>query len=132
MRRRMGFRVLFVALIVALSGLVVASPAAATGSACGSGPKCFLIYGSGNHVYPRVCMKTTNGLSSTGHMQIRWRKGVDHYANSNEGRIGPSYVCFNIDFTVDSNTYVCGRWWHWTGSTWILPYGDWTCVKTHP
>jgi hypothetical protein len=30
----------------------------------------------------------------------------------------------NVNFLVDSNTYICGHWWHWTGSSWSLPFGD--------
>jgi hypothetical protein len=126
----------FAVMMALLGGIPVsimaASPAFATGTACGAGPKCFTVYGEGNHVHPRVCISTTSGTSSSGHLQVRWHRGTDQFANSNGGVINPNPVCMNLDVTVDANTYVCGRWWHWTGSSWILPYGDWTCVKTHP
>jgi hypothetical protein len=109
--------------------LVVASPASANKTGCAS-KICVVVYGSNLHVTPRVCMYDKTGTTVTGHMQIRWHhNGVDSTQNSNEGRVGPTQTCMNVDFLVDNNTYVCGRWWHWTGSAWVLTFGDYTCAK---
>jgi hypothetical protein len=109
--------------------LIVASPASANKTGCGS-TACFTAEGSGLHVTPRVCMYTKTGTSVTGHMQIRWHhNGVDSTQNSNASVIRPTSTCMNVNFLVDNNTLVCGRWWHWTGSSWVLSFGDYKCAR---
>lgn len=128
LKRALQVAAMLLSLIAAT--LVVASPASASETGCGGG-LCFNAQGSGNHVTPRVCMWTTTGTSVTGHMQIRWHHNrVDSTQNSNEGVVRPSPpTCMNVNFLVDPNTYICGRWWHWTGSSWILSFGDYKCAK---
>ena len=133
---RTARRLLFLVLAVIAAGTVATSPAYATGHKC-EHSKCIEVYGSGNHVRPRICMGTDNGRTSgIGHIEVRHQYGgVSYYENSdNNGRIKPDMedACFNVDFWVDSNTYVCGRFWEYKNGAWYLTFGDWTCLKTHP
>lgn len=137
MRRRAGLRSLVVVIGLMTSIWLATMPAFASAAACGNGPKCFYVGGSGSHVYPRVGIKHTLGpgnQSNYGHLQIRWRhSGIDHYRDFPNGYVvNWEYRYYNADFWVDANTYVCGRWWSWSGSRWYLKFGDWTCVRTHP
>jgi len=132
-KRRNGLRLLLIVLFAVGFGVAAGAPAYATAGTCTGTPTCFYVYGEGSHVHPQVSMNTTNGSYNYGHMQVRWRAGgVDHYNNSRTAWLGPDPFNQPEDFWVDANTYVCGRWWHWDGSKWVLPYGDWKCIKTHP
>jgi hypothetical protein len=129
---RKTLQILAVLFCIAASTVVIASPASAGAAKhnCGSG-FCLDVYGSGNHVSPKICVYNTLGYSVSGHMQVRWHhNGVDSTENSGEGYVRPSpQTCKNFDFLVDPSTYICARWWHWTGSSWILTFGDYKCVK---
>jgi hypothetical protein len=137
MRRFKGLgRVLMILGLVVAGTVVTATPAMATVvTTCSS--LCFSVDGSGNYMYKegvRINSDPRFYVSNYGHLQARWRSGgVDRYRNSTQGYITNQETRWlNLNVTVDPYTYVCGRFWRWNGSSWILPYGNWQCIKTHP
>src|SRR5215510_14567999 len=143
LRARVGLRRTATFLGILLSAVAVivsiaAPPASASAGTC-RGAGCFYVHGAGSHVdYVGYYLDSTlcpPQCSITGHLQARWQAGgTNHYKNSSETTIstGSCNDLINLNVWVDAYTYVCGCWWHWNGSSWVLPYGDWQCVKTHP
>ena len=114
-----------------------ASPALASSHTCRFAKACFAVNGSGSRVNTVAMWLDDNNPTSSisGHVQARWRAGgVDRFKNSTEKTIGKSFypIVLALNVTVDANTYVCGRFWHWNGSSWTLPFGDWQCILTNP
>ena len=124
-------------LAVLLGGvLVTAAPAYASATACGGG-QCVFVHGSGSHVdYVESWYSADprHPYYDYGHVEVRWHAGgTDHVKNSPQGGWSNVYhVRVTLNVNVDANTYVCARFWRWNGSSWILPWGNWVCVKTHP
>ena len=129
-------RTMTVLALAVVATAATASPAlASTVTTCSA--LCFSVDGSGNHMNRegvRINSDPRYYVSNYGHLQARWHAGgVDHYRDSNQGYINnQTTVWLNLNVNVDPNTYVCGRFWRWTGTSWILPYGSWQCIKTHP
>jgi hypothetical protein len=137
MRRLKGLGRILMILGLVVSGTVVAAQPAMAATVTTCSGLCFSVDGSGNTIRKEGVRINSNPrfyVSNYGHLQARWRSGgVDRFRNSNEGYINNQTTWWlNLNVTVDPNTYVCGRFWKWNGSSWILPYGDWQCIKTHP
>jgi hypothetical protein len=120
----------------AISEIGVGVPVPANAHTCGA--FCFFVEGGGNRV-DRAGADLPHDdrvfIVNSGHLEVRWHAGgVDHFRNTSETSINNQNIITWLDMhvIVDPNTFVCGRWWHWNGTSWILPYGDWRCIKTHP
>ena len=135
-RIRRIITILGLLITVSLAGATLTTPAyAKVVTTCRS--LCFTVDGSGNHINRvgvSINVDQSFIVTDYGHIQARWHAGgVDHFRNSPQFGIsnqGTAWLSMNVN--VDPYTYVCGRFWRWNGSSWILPYGDWQCIKTHP